>query len=406
MEKQQIKLSPKYQPLFTSPSRYFVITGGRGSSKSFSISTWVVLMMLFERGHTILFTRLTMTSANVSIIPEFIQKIELLGKMDLFLITKDSIICRATGSKIIFKGIRTASGDQTASLKSLQGVTTWILDEAEELNDEKLFDKINLSIRTKGIQNRVVLILNPSTKESWIYERFFENTGVEPGSNTIKEDITYIHTTYMDNLDNLDTSFLQEIENIKITNPVKYSSTILGGWLSKAEGVVYTNWKIGLFNPDQLQTSFGQDFGYSIDPTTLVEVAIDKKRRKIYLKEHLYQKAMDTTQIFDVDKAVCGVNMIVADSQEARLIDELKQRGLNIEPVVKGANSIRAGVALMQDYELIVDPTSINLIKELNNYVYSNKTANLYIDAHNHILDAARYVIYSLLSGGNGEYWF
>lgn len=402
----QIKLNPKFQPLFTSEARYFIVTGGRGSSKSFSISTWLVLLMLFEKGHTILFTRLTMTSANISIIPEFMQKIELLGKSDAFLITKDSIVCRATGSKIIFKGIRTASGDQTASLKSLQGVTTWILDEAEELNDEKLFDKINLSIRTKGIQNRVVLILNPSTKEHWIYERFFESVGVQPSSNITKGDNTYIHTTYLDNIDNLDASFLQEIELIKLNNPIKYSSAILGGWLSKAEGVVYTNWRIGAFNPDDLQTSFGLDFGYSIDPTALSEVAIDKKKKRIYIKEHLYQKNMDTTQIFDVCKSVCGVNMVIADRQEIRLIDELKQRGLNIEKVVKGDDSIRAGVALMQDYELIIEENSINLIKELNNYVYSNKTAKLYIDAHNHILDATRYIVFTLLSGGNGEYWF
>ena len=131
--------------------------------------------MLFEAGHTILFSRYTMTSAHISIIPEFVNKLELLGIKDSFEITKDSIICLTTGSKIIFRGIRTSSGDQTANLKSLQGVTTWILDEAEELQDEGIFDKINLSFRQKGIQNRVILILNPTTKEHCIYKRFFQD---------------------------------------------------------------------------------------------------------------------------------------------------------------------------------------------------------------------------------------
>ena len=75
-----------------------------------------------------------------------------------------SITSKVTGSTILFRGIRTSSGDQSANLKSLSGVTTWILDEAEELMDEETFDKINLSIRQKGKQNRVILLLNPSTK--------------------------------------------------------------------------------------------------------------------------------------------------------------------------------------------------------------------------------------------------
>jgi phage terminase large subunit len=89
-----------------------------------------------------------------------------------FDVNKSEITNKESGSEIIFRGIKSSSGDQTANLKSLQGVTTWILDEAEELTDEKTFDKINLSIRQKGIQNRVILI-HQSNKEHWIYKRFF-----------------------------------------------------------------------------------------------------------------------------------------------------------------------------------------------------------------------------------------
>jgi phage terminase large subunit len=90
----------------------------------------------------------------VSIIPEFIDKIDTAHLSHDFYITKDEIINLKTGSKILFKGIKTSSGTQTASLKSLAGVTTWILDEAEELTDEETFEKIDFSIRTKGIHNR------------------------------------------------------------------------------------------------------------------------------------------------------------------------------------------------------------------------------------------------------------
>ena len=65
----------------------------------------------------------------------------------------------------MFKGIRTSSGNQTAALKSLNGVTTFVVDEAEELLEEDVFNKIDFSIRTQGKQNRCILILNPATKE-------------------------------------------------------------------------------------------------------------------------------------------------------------------------------------------------------------------------------------------------
>lgn len=402
----KVKLNKKYKVLFTSPSRYFICTGGRGSSKSFSITTWVLLLMLAESGHTILFLRYTMTSAHISIIPEFLEKIELLGVSSYFNITKDSIECKSTGSKIIFKGVRTSTGDNTAALKSLNGVTTLIMDEAEELTDEKIFDKINLSIRQKGRQNRVILILNPTTKEHFIYNRFFKDNGVEPGSNITKNNITYIHTTYIDNIKYLDNSFIEEVEVIKNTNIVKFNHTILGGWLDKAEGVVITNWEIGEFNPNNLQTFFGQDFGFSVDPTTLVECAIDKVQKKIYVKEHLYKKGMTTSDIFEINNLVAGRSLIVADSAEPRLIEELYQRGNNIIPVEKGAGSISAGIAILQDYKIIVEENSQNIMKELNNYVYSNKKAQLFVDKDNHIIDAIRYAIYNESQGGDGVYHF
>jgi len=383
--------------LFENDARFFIITGGRGSSKSFGVGTFASLLS-FESGHRILFTRQTMTSAHLSIIPEFQEKIDLLELNDFFEINKSEIKNKKSGSEIIFKGIKTSSGDQTANLKSLQGVTTWILDEAEELIDETVFDKINLSIRQKGKQNRVILILNPATKEHWIYKRFFESEGIKEGFNGTKGNVTYIHTTYLDNIDNLDVSFLDEVERVKTSNPKKYNHVILGGWLDKAEGVVFTNWEFGTFNPNNLQTSFGQDYGFSIDPTTLIEVAIDKSKKIIYLKEHLYKPKLTTTEIAHINKSICGNKLIVADSAEPRLIDELVSQGCRVVPTTKGAGSISAGIALMQDYKLVVEGENIG--KELNNYVYTDKGSKLFCDNWNHAIDAIRYNVSYNLTGG------
>jgi phage terminase large subunit len=384
-------------------TRFFVLTGGRGSGKSFEVGRFTSLLS-FEAGHKILFTRQTMTSAHLSIIPEFQEKINLLELNNFFGVQRSEIVNTSSGSEIIFKGLKTSSGDQTANLKSLQGVTTWILDEAEELNDEEVFDKINLSIRQKGAQNRVILILNPSTKEHWIYKRFFENAGVKEGFTGVKGNTTYIHTTYLDNASNLDESFLTEIERIKNNNPSKYNHVILGGWLDKAEGVVFDNWDFGEFNPDNLQTSFGQDYGFSIDPTTLVEVAINKRYKIIYLKEHLYSTKLTTTEIATINKDRAGGKLIIADSAEPRLITELKRMGCNVSPAKKGAGSISAGIELMRDYKIIVSPESSNIAKEFNNYVYSDKSSKLFVDSYNHIIDAVRYCVsYNLMNAAPPE---
>lgn len=397
-----LKINHKYLVL-DNDTRYYICTGGRGSGKSFSIGLLLCLLTV-EPNHVILFTRYTLRSAGISIIPEFLEKIELLGWQDRFHITKDEIINKQSGSRILFRGIKTSSGDQTANLKSLQGVTTWVLDEAEELTDEETFDKIDLSVRAKGIQNRVILIMNPSTKEHWIYNRFFEMRGVQEGSNVTKGDTTYIHTTYLDNLDNLSESYINQIENIRTRRPEKFKHQILGGWLDKAEGVIFSNWTIGKFE-QAAPSVFGQDFGFSADPTTLVETSIDKANKKIYLKLHYYKQALTTSQIAELNKRFAGSSLIVADSAEPRLISELSVSN-NIVPTIKGQGSVTYGIALLQDFDLIVDPESTDLIKELNNYCWLEKKSSTPIDKYNHALDAIRYAVsYQLENPTRGEYF-
>jgi len=386
-----IQLNDKFKPLFKNDTRFFIVTGGRGATKSFSVNTFIALLSL-EKSHKVLFTRQTLSSAHVSIIPEFKEKIELLNLQSVFDINRTTIQNRASGSEIIFKGLKTSSGDQTASLKSLQGITTWILDEAEEMIDEKLFDKINLSLRTKGTQNRVILILNPATKEHWIYKRFFEDAGVQAGWNGQKNNVTYIHTTYLDNIKHLDQSFLDEVERMKTKNPSKYEHIINGSWLEKAEGVVFTNWEYGEFNPKGIQTIFGQDYGFSIDPTTLIEVAIDKRDKIIWVKEHLYKAKLTTSQIAEINKSCAGNSLIIGDSAEPRLIQELNNQGNNVMGAMKGQGSISLGISLLLDYKLIVEVNSTNIAKELNNFTYADKKSKLFVDDFNHTIDPLRYV--------------
>ena len=226
-----IQLLDSYKPLFYEhpETRYYLITGGRGSGKSWTLALFL-LNLTYQKGHVILFTRYTLVSAFISIIPEFLDKIEIMGKVNDFEVTQSEIINKLTGSKILFRGIKTSSGVNTANLKSIAGLSTWIIDEAEELTDPDVFDKVDLSIRAKDNFNRVILVMNPAYKSHWIYNDFVKKK---------RSDTTYIHTTYLDNKINLSDSFIQAAEKTKRENPARYEHLFLGTWLDDADGMLW-----------------------------------------------------------------------------------------------------------------------------------------------------------------------
>jgi len=237
-----MEIQSKYKPLFVyNPStRYFIVSGGRGSGKSYVV-TLNILNLTYEVGHVILFTRWTLVSAHISIIPEFLEKIDLLNLHDDFEITQTEIVNKKTGSKILFRGIKTSQGTATANLKSISGVTTWILDEAEELVDQDIFDRIDLSIRAIDKPNKVIMVMNPSFKSHWIYKTFIHNK---------REDTTYIHTSYVDNKNNLSQSFLDQAERVRQENQLRYEHLFLGKWLDDAEGLL---WNRAIINRSRIE---------------------------------------------------------------------------------------------------------------------------------------------------------
>jgi len=396
-------LNPKFN-IFPNDTRYYLLTGGRGSGKSFAVALNTLILSLDNKcQHKILFTRYTLKSASISIIPEFKEKIELMGWESFFHITSNEITNLLTGSKILFRGIRTSSGDQTANLKSLQGITTWIIDEAEEMVDEDIFDKIDFSVRQKGAKNRVVMVMNPSTKEHWIYQRFYEGAGVQAGYSGIKGETTYCHSTYLDNIEHLSQSYLNRIKEMKERRPQRYKHTIEGAWLEKAEGVIFSNWSLGEFK-EVGKVVFGQDYGFSNDPSTLVKTSIDKEKKIIYVKLCFYQTKLTTSDISTLNKKFAEDNLIVGDSAEPRLINELS-RDCSVVPAIKGQGSVTYGISLLQDYDLIIHPDSTDLIKELNNYVWLEKKSQTPSDNFNHAIDALRYAVsYQLQNPNLGEY--
>lgn len=429
-----VPINRSFKPLYTSKKRYFLLTGGRGSLKSSTVQDFVN-RLTFEKGHGILYTRYTMTSAEKSIIPEFKIVAERLGVWSHFKVTKTKITNIKTGSFIYFSGIKTNSGDQTAKLKSIAGITTWVIEEGEDFNDEAAFDTIDDSIRTAGKQNRVIFIMNPTTQEHFIYRRFIKDknkkVSIEGYDVTVSDmtEVEHIHTTYhvADRLGYLAQSWIdkankyidktleeckkvkdsltidlvkegkkfKEIKSIvkdelhKIRHTSYYYYNYIGGWLEQAKGVIFNSWQEGMFDP-VLPFVHVIDYGFNPDPLAFCKVAVDKGNKKIFIHEWLYDTEVTQDRLLKNIKLVVRKNeLIIADHNEQMTTKAVKEKKYNIKKAIKPVivDSIRA----MKGYTIIVTKESSNVKRELNNYVWNDRKASIPVDKFNHLMDCMRY---------------
>jgi phage terminase large subunit len=429
------KIDNIFKPLYTSSKRYFFLTGGRGSTKTYSVHDFVA-KLTYERGHGILFTRYTMTSAEKSVIPEFRMTLERLGITEDFHITKTTATNLKTGSFIFFSGIKTSQGDQTANLKSLPNITTWIIEEGEDFNDEKTFDSIDDSIRQKGIHNRVIWIMNPTTTEHFIYHRWVIDWGKQIEIDGIKvmvgnhPEVENIHSTYLIATKYLSHSFLKkawkwrtrakegycpiekrELSEVEHEKAKKwYLGNYLGGWRDRAEGAIYDNWEIGEFN-DSLPYVYGLDFG-SNDPDAITKVAVDEDNKKIYIDEVYFKNNTSTGQLIKIIHDRIGTqDLIIADSAERRLINDFYQgmygsdgnwySGVNIRKVRKSKgvklNFVARRIKIVQSYTLVVTPSSKNVIKALKNYVWHDSRAGVPKHDYSDLCDSFGYAAIDMI---------
>lgn len=410
----EVTFSDKYNPLFELldgkyPQVNVVnISGGRDSGKSFALGIFVSSAAAMY-DHRILFTRQTMSSTNNSITRALDNRMELMNLDDMFTFANNDYEAINGKGMISITGQKTSAGTQTAKLKSLEGYSMFITEEAEELTNFEDWDKIKRSIRAPDVQCLSINCFNPPTKAHWLFEEFYQE--IPQGFNGIIGNVMYIHTTYLDNgKDNMALHNWEEYERLrkvyeffntlspdeKIRQPKRvirdyknYKNTILGGFRDSAEGVIF-DYKIGEFIENDYQSIYGMDQGFN-DPTTLIKVSVDKKNKVIYLKEVYYEVAKTETDVYNSIKDEVGIKRIWCDSAVPMFIKGLQNRGLNIKPCDKP--KIKDSIHAMLDFELVVTPCSTNLIKELQNYKWSDKKQDEPIDAYNHCIDAARYAI-------------
>jgi phage terminase large subunit len=268
------------------------------------------------------------------------------------------------------------SADDSSKLRGARRDILYI----NECNNIEFESYNELSIRTK---KEVYLDFNPAN-EFWVHTELKDEL-----------DTDFIILTYKDN-EALDEAIVSQIEKnrLKATTSSYWANwwRVYGlGEIGMLEGVIFSNWKtIDTIPTEAKLLGYGLDFGYTNDPTTIIEVYNYNGKR--ILNEICYQTGMVNS---DVAKKLQSNVIAYADSSEPKSIEEIKRQGKTIKGVTKGQDSINFGIQIMQGQEYLVTSLSVNLIKELRAYCWdSDKTGkrlNKPAGGNDHAIDAVRY---------------
>ena len=243
------------------------------------------------------------------------------------------------------------------------------------------FESYNeLSIRTK---REVFLDFNPAN-EFWVHTELKD-----------EHDSDFLILTYKDN-EALDQSIVEQIEKnkAKITTSSYWANwwRVYGlGEIGMLEGVVFTNYKIIDTIPKEAKLlGIGLDFGYTNDPTAIIEIYNYNGQRIV--NEIVYQTGLLNS---DIAKLLPKNVVVYADSSEPKSIDEIRRYGITIKGVTKGRDSINYGIDIMQSQNYLVTSNSVNLIKEFRSYCWDTDKAGKQLNKpqgkNDHAIDALRY---------------
>ena len=352
--------------------RVRIIQGGTSSSKTFTILIFLIQYAIDNPNSEISVVSESIPHIKRGALKDFIKIMRWIGNFNENNFNQSNLTYRFTkGSYIEF-----FSADQPDKLRGARRDILFI-NECNNVNFES-FQQLN--IRTKKF---IYLDFNP-TSEFWVHKELKD----EPDSD-------FLILTYKDN-EALDNSIVQQIEKNRLK--AKTSAYWANWWrvyglgeIGMLEGVIFSNWKtIDNLPKDAKLIGIGLDFGYTNDPTAIIEIYNYNGTR--ILNELKYQTGMLNS---DIAKELPKHVPVYADSSEPKSIDEIKRYGITIKGVTKGKDSINYGIDVMQRQEYLVTSNSVNLIKELRAYCWDTDKAgtrlNKPIDTNNHAIDALRY---------------
>ena len=386
----QVKKTIAFYKLKELQSRVRIVKGGTSASKTISILCLLINYAINNRGKEISVVSESIPHLRRGALKDFLSILKGLNRY------KDSQFNKSTLKYSFSSGsyIEFFSTDQADKLRGARRTDLYI----NECNNVPFDAYTQLATRTSGT---IWLDYNPSNL-FWVDK---ELVG--------QPDTDYITLTYKDN-NALPESIVKEIEKAK--EKAKTSTYWANWWkvyglgeTGSLEGVCIPDWKeIDRIPEDVRLLGYGMDFGYSVDPTTLI--ALYKWNDAYVYDEVLYKKGMLNRDISRFLSEQGIKETIVADSAEPKSIAELQGYGHSVYPVSKGRDSVVYGINLINQNEIYVTARSKNLKRELQGYVWSKdkegNTLQKPTGEHPDCIDAARYILTDQLENPNkGEYF-
>lgn len=422
-----------YEPVFFTKARYIHLWGGRSRGGSHFATDYFLYLITQPQYFRGVFLRATFGDIKGSLFQDFKDRLEDsdFDEADFNINeTLLSITHLPTGNKIISKGFKKSSGNQSAKLKSIAGITHVLVEETEEV-DEDDFNKLDDSIRTNRVEHiQIICLFNPPSKNHWLIRRnynllpcglFDDERNPLPWYKAKPKDdpnLLSIHSSYEDNIENINASTIQKFKdygdkNSKSYNPDYYFRDVRGFISEGVKGRIYENWKyISEKEYSQLPYSvfYGLDFGFSADPVALVE--IKNHNNTFWVKELIYSPGLTNFKLAEkMEKmGISKRSPIYADSAEPKSIRELQDLGFNIIHALKGPDSVNAGIKFIQGKQVFATEKSENIWFENQEYKWQldqdKQPTPDPVDKNNHAKDAFRYAVYTRFYRDDEQYGY
>ncbi len=385
MKKNNTFLIPvEYKRLFDNDWREAAVYGGRYSMKSHTVARYLLIQARAGKVRIGCFREFQNSIAESShkLLSDLIAEYNLTD----FTITDNSIVNTITGSDFLFKGLhRNEQG-----IKSIEGIDIAWVEEAQTISKESI-EILTPTIRKEG--SKIIYTYNRLTEEDPVHKRLV----MEGRPNTLVLNINY---DVADKYGFIPSVIKAEIEDDKASRPNLYKQK----WLGEPIGLdkkIYKDWATINELPHEAKlVRRGLDFGYSNDPTALVDIYF--YNGGYILNEVIFQKGLSNKQIADIILSQSEQTLVVADSAEPKSIDEIRSYGVNIIATVKGKDSIVHGIQFVQDQRISVTSRSINILNEYRNFFWKSDINGIVINTpesgFDHAMDAIRYAFSTLQS--------
>jgi phage terminase large subunit len=390
-----VVLGEKFTRTLFRPARHKALYGGRGSGKSWSVATYLIIEAC-KGDYRFVCGRQFQNSIRDSSKELIEKRIKSLNLDNQFRVQDRSIQHSGTGTEFLFIGLER----NIESVRSLEGADKVWIEEARTTNAKSL-EVLLPTVRKRG--SEMIWTWNPEQPTDPV-DAYFRGAQGAPDNSVVT------HVSYRDNPFFYDTELAAEMEALKRGNPDRFRHVWEGDYDLRHESKVFPNARIGKIqvNPDEIPVRYGMDFGFGNDPSFIIKIFVNENRKQIYFADEACGRfTMDELPAMVRSVIEHDRDQIKADSSQPGTIEFLNKRGLNVVAAHKGPGSVKSGIQFLQGYDLIIDPKCEHLREEARLYSWSTdrltrQIMSVPVDANNHGWDAARYAVEDLsIEGGD-----